>query len=80
VAESDGCCRGHRAAEYPAVLCFVSLGRWMLRLLWPVYARFAREDFDGVFNSLLPWQKIKLYVGSFFLLLYAFVLVLWALL
>lgn len=54
-------------------LGFVSISHWLLGLLWPVFRDFRNHHFEPIFKSLRPWQKIVLYLGCFFLLLYAFV-------
>lgn len=62
-----------------AGLCFVAVSHWLLGLLWPVFRAFGRHHFVPVFKSLLPWQKIVIFLGCYFLLLFAFVACLLAL-
>jgi hypothetical protein len=61
-----------------ALLAFVSLSHWLLQLIWPVFGHYRKFHFDNNFKSLLPWQKIIFYLSAFFLLLYALVLCLYA--
>lgn len=56
-----------------AGLAFVAVGRWLLGLLWPVFREFGQHHFEPIFKSLLPWQKIVIYLVCYFLLLFAFV-------
>lgn len=52
---------------------FIAASSWLLGLLWPVFRDFRNHHFEPIFKSLIPWQKIVIYLGCFFLLLYAFV-------
>lgn len=52
---------------------FIAASLWLLGLLWPVFRDFRNYHFEPIFKSLLPWQKIIIYLCCFFLLLYAFV-------
>ena len=54
-------------------LGFIAVSRWLLGLLWPVFRDFRNYHFEPIFKSLLPWQKIIIYLACYFLLLYAFV-------
>lgn len=54
-------------------LVFIAISHWLLGLLWPVFRDFRNYHFEPIFKSLLPWQKIIIYLACFFLLLYAFV-------
>lgn len=56
-----------------ALLAFIALSLWLLGLLWPVFRDYRNLHFKINFKTLLPWQKIMVYLLSFFLLLYAFV-------
>jgi len=55
-------------------LAIIAVSRWLLGLLWPVFRDFRNYHFEPIFKSLLPWQKIIIYLTCYFLLLYAFVL------
>lgn len=54
-------------------LGFITVSHWLTGLLWPVFRDFRKHHFEPFFKSLRPWQKILIYLGCFFLLLYAFV-------
>jgi len=57
-----------------AALCllgFIGLSLWLSGLLWPVFRQFRKYHFEHQFKSLEPWQKIFFYMAAFFLLLYA---------
>jgi len=54
-------------------LAIVAVSRWLLGLLWPVFREFGQHHFEPIFKSLLPWQKIVIYLVCYFLLLFAFV-------
>lgn len=57
-----------------AGLGFITISRWLLGLLWPVFRDFRKHHFEPIFKSLQPWQKIIIYLSCYFLLLYALVL------
>lgn len=54
-------------------LAVVVVSHWLLGLLWPVFRDFGRNHVESVFNSLPSWQKIVIYLGCYFLLVYALV-------
>lgn len=54
-------------------LAFIAISHWLLGLMWPVFRDFRNYHFEPIFKSLLPWQKIIIYLACYFLLLYAFV-------
>jgi len=54
-------------------LGFIAVSHWLLGLLWPVFRDFHNYHFEPIFKSLLPWQKVLIYLACYFLLLYAFV-------
>lgn len=59
-----------------ALLClltFTALSFWLLGLLWPVLNDYRKYHFQKNFKMLLPWQKLLFYLSAFFLLLFAFV-------
>ncbi len=56
-----------------ALLAFVSISQWLMGLLWPVFRDYRKYHFSSDFKSLLPWQKIVCYLFTFFMLLFAFV-------
>ncbi len=56
-----------------AFLLFISISLWLMGLLWPVFRDYRKYHFSSNFKSLAPWQKIFFYLSTFFLLLYAFV-------
>lgn len=54
-------------------LAMVIISRWLLELLWPVFREFRKHHLEPIFKSLLPWQKLIIYLACYFLLLYALV-------
>lgn len=54
-------------------LAVVVVSHWLLGLLWPVFRDFGRNHVESVFKSLPSWQKIMIYLGCYFLLVYALV-------
>lgn len=56
-----------------ALLVFVAASLCLQGLIWPGLNKYRKQYFQQHFNSLQPWQKILFCMGAFFLLLYAFV-------
>lgn len=54
-------------------LAMVIISRWLLELLWPVFREFRKHHLEPIFKSLLPWQKLIIYLACYYLLLYALV-------
>ena len=63
-----------------ALLGFIGISLWLSNLLWPSFRLFRKHHFEHHFKTLEPWQKIAFYMAAFFLLLYACVACLAALL
>ena len=63
-----------------ALLGFIGISTWLSHLLWPSFRRFRQHHFEHHFTTLEPWQKIAFYMAGFFLLLYACIACLAALL
>jgi len=63
-----------------ALLGFIGISLWLSNLLWPSFRSFRKQHFEHHFKTLEPWQKIAFYMAAFFLLLYACVACLAALL
>lgn len=55
------------------LLVFIAISLWLLGLIWPVFRKFPLTHFENQFKSLDPCQKICCYLAAFFLLLYAFI-------
>lgn len=62
-----------------AVLIFKAVTWWIIKAIWPVFAEYSNKHFERNFKSLITWQKVVIYLGFYLLLLYAFVIVLAAL-
>lgn len=56
-----------------AILIFKAVTWWILTAIWPVFAEYSNEHFERNFKSLLPWQKVIIYLGFYLLVLFAFV-------
>lgn len=54
-------------------LAMVIISRWLLELLLPVFREFRKHHVEPIFKSLLPWQKLIIYLACYYLLLYALV-------
>lgn len=63
-----------------AYLTFIAISHWLLDILWPAFRTFYQQDFTHTFQKLPSWQKIIIYLISYFLLLYACIILLAALL
>lgn len=62
-----------------AFLVFKSVTWWAIRIIWPVFAEYSELHFERNFKSLLPLQKVMIYLGFYMLLLLGFVWTLGAL-
>ena len=56
-----------------SLLAFKAVTWWLINIIWPVLAEYSKEHFERNFKSLLSWQKVIIYLGFYFLLLYSFV-------
>lgn len=63
-----------------AILIFKALTWWLIKVIWPVFADYSSRQFESNFRAMLPRQKVVIYLGFYLLILYAFVIVLAALL
>ena len=62
-----------------AILIFKALTWWLIKVIWPVFADFSEQQFEGNFRSMQSGQKVIIYLSFYMLILYAFVVVLSAL-
>ncbi len=62
-----------------AVLIFKAITWWVIKAIWPVFAEYSNEHFERNFKSLITWQKVLIYLGFYMLTLFAFIIVLAAL-
>ena len=60
------------------MMVFKTVTWWLLKTIWPVFADYSSNHFERDFRSLLPLHKVLIYLGFYIMLLYAFVLVLMA--
>jgi len=56
-----------------SLLAFKAVTWWLINIIWPVFAEYSKEHFEQNFKSLLPWQKVIIYLAFYLLLLYSFV-------
>ena len=59
-----------------AVLIFKAVTWWLIKIIWPVFAKFSDKYFEWQFISLSGLQKVLIYLGFYLLIFYAFVVVL----
>ena len=62
-----------------AILIFKALTWWLIKVIWPVFADFSEQQFESNFRSMQSGQKVIIYLSFYMLILYAFVVVLSAL-
>jgi len=62
-----------------AILIFKALTWWLIKVIWPVFADFSEKQFESNFRSMQSGQKVIIYLSFYMLILYAFVIVLSAL-
>ncbi|MEJ7780794.1 MAG: hypothetical protein WKF68_14520 [Daejeonella sp.] len=62
-----------------AILIFKALTWWLIKVIWPVFADYSERQFESNFRSMQSGQKVYIYLGFYLLILYAFVMVLTAL-
>ena len=62
-----------------AILIFKALTWWLIKVIWPVFANFSEQQFESNFRSMQSGQKVIIYLSFYMLILYAFVVVLSAL-
>ena len=63
-----------------AVLIFKAVTWWVIKAIWPVFARFSDQYFEYQFIKLNGLEKVLIYLGFYVFIFYAFVLVLLGLL
>lgn len=63
-----------------AVLVFNSVTWWLIRAIWPVFADYSNTFFSTDFQSLLPWQRVCIYLCFFLYFVSSFLLALVAIL
>ncbi|SKB64185.1 hypothetical protein [Daejeonella lutea] len=59
-----------------AVLFFQATTWWVIKAIWPAFAIYSRDQFEGSFKRLPGRQKVVVYLGFYLALLYAFIMVL----
>ena len=62
-----------------AILIFKALTWWLIKVIWPVFANFSEQQFESNFRSMPSGQKVIIYLSFYMQILYAFVVVLSAL-
>ena len=62
-----------------SVLIFKTVTGWLIRIIWPAFAKYSENHFEENFNSLSPLQKVCIYLGFYLAILLLFVLALAAL-
>jgi len=63
-----------------AVLIFLSITWWIIRSIWSFFRAYSETSLTTVFNTLTPWQKIRIYLGFYLSLFFSFVIALIAIL
>lgn len=63
-----------------AVLIFLSLTWWVIRSIWSFFCTYSETNLITDFNTLTPWQKIRIYLGFYLFLFFSFVIALVAIL
>jgi len=62
-----------------AVLIFKALTWWIIKSIWPVFAKYSELHFERNFRGLNSLQKVVIYLGFYLMIFYAFIIVLGAL-
>ncbi len=62
-----------------AILIFKAGTWWIIKIIWPVFAKYSAQHFERNFSSLINSQKVLIYLGFYLSIFYAFVIVLAAL-
>lgn len=63
-----------------AMLIFKLSTWWLIKTIWPLFSTYSEYHFETNFKSLESWQKVSIFLGFYCLLLFAFILVLQAIL
>jgi hypothetical protein len=63
-----------------AMLIFKLSTWWLIRTIWPLFATYSKYHFETNFKSLQSWQKVIIFLGFYCSLLFAFILILIAIL
>lgn len=63
-----------------AVLVFMSVTWWIIRMIWPVFADYSCNHFERNFKTLTACQKVLIYLGFYLALFVSFVAALVAIL
>jgi len=63
-----------------AVLIFLSITWWIIRSIWSFFRAYSETSLTTDFNTLTPWQKIRIYLGFYLSLFFSFVIALIAIL
>lgn len=63
-----------------AVLVFNAVTWWLIRIIWPAFAHYSANNFVSDFKSLLPCQRVYIYLGFFLFFVLALLIALVAIL
>ncbi|HEY0900061.1 MAG TPA: hypothetical protein VGD90_12055 [Sphingobacteriaceae bacterium] len=63
-----------------AMLVFKLSTWWLIKTIWPVFSTYSQYHLETNFRSLQSWQKVIIFLGFYCSLLFAFILVLDAIL
>lgn len=63
-----------------AMLIFKLSTWWLIKTIWPLFATYSEYHFETNFKSLQSWQKVIIFLGFYWLLLFGFLLALQAVL
>lgn len=55
-----------------SVLIFKALVCWLIKVIWPVISEYSKDQFENNFKSLTPWQKVRITLLFYMLLLFSF--------
>ncbi len=59
-----------------AVLFFQATTWWVIKAIWPAFAIYSRDQFEGNFKRMKGAHKVLIYLGFYLFLLYGFIVVL----
>jgi hypothetical protein len=63
-----------------AVLIFNSVTWWLVRTIWPLFSDYSLNTLKSDFDLLLPWQRVRIYLGFFLYFVSSFIVALMAIL
>lgn len=61
-------------------LVFLSVTWWIIRSIWTFFCTYSENNLVDDFQSLTPWQKVRIYLGFYLALFLSFVVALVAIL